>query len=239
MNARLKRAITRTLARSGFILQRMGPASAVGGIDLVQDVAAILGDRAQPVLFDVGANVGQTLEAFLDGFSRPIVHAFEPSPKTFSILSERFGSRPGVTLQRLALGDQQGTIPFFVTADDSVNDSPLARVWAVETVEVTVDVMTIDAYCARHAIEAIDFLKIDAQGYDMRVLRGARGLLDRRRVRLFSAEVMLDPMYEGQPTLVDLLTFGADAGYELVGIYDQRYLRNRLNHLNVCFRSRD
>lgn len=51
-------------------------------------------------------------------------------------------------------------------------------------VEVCVD--TVDNFCGRNGIESISLPKIDAQGYDLHVLRGVRRMLDDRRIKLFS-----------------------------------------------------
>jgi hypothetical protein len=133
------------------------------------------------------------------------------------------------------MGDSVGTLTFHVTRDYSVNDSLLAPTWDAGGSTAAVPVETIDGYCGRRGIKSIDLLKIDAQGYDLRVLSGARRMLDARQITLYSCEANFTPMYHGQATLPELLEFAAGVGYELVGFYEQTYVRNRLTYLDALF----
>jgi FkbM family methyltransferase len=231
-----KRLLRRLLRTSGFAIRDIG--RGVGGVELLHDACVLLGQTRHPVLFDVGANVGQTTLAMLEHFTSPRIHAFEPSPATFEHLQRALGQRAGVTLVPAALGDQEGTLPFNVTSDYSVNDSLLRPAWQGPVSVVNVRVETVAGYCARNGIERIDLLKIDAQGYDLHVLRGARTMLRDKQVALFACESNHAHLYEGQPTLRDLLVFADDAGYELVGFYEQTYVGNVLSYFDMLFRVR-
>jgi FkbM family methyltransferase len=207
----------------------------VSGVDLLHDAGILLRDVPAPVLFDVGANIGQTTLSMLEAFTAPRIRAFEPSPATFDTLRRNVSQRPGVTVEHLAIGDTRGKAPFHVTSQHSVNDSLLAPVWQAGGSVVDVDVDTVDGYCARSGVERIDLLKIDTQGFDLRVLHGARDMLASRRIRLYSCEANMRPMYEGQATLRELLQFADEVGYSLVGFYEQSYIGNQLSYLDGLF----
>lgn len=236
VNPLIKTAIRRTLARFGYVVRSVGHRSRVSGVDLAHDVCALLHDKRGAVLFDVGANVGQTLQEFLEAFPDPRIFSFEPSPVTFETLRRQYEGRAGIRLENVALGEREGTAPFHVTRDHSVNDSLIQPTWDARATVLPVRVETLDGYCERQAIEGIDLLKIDAQGYDLKVLRGAERMLRAGRIRLFSIEVMFVPMYEGQPSLIDIASFAEQARYQLVGFYEQTYIDDRLGYLNACFR---
>lgn len=201
----------------------------------MHDVRVVLQDKPSPTLFDVGANIGQTVDEFLATFRKPRIYSFEPSPGTFEALRLKYGSREGISLENIALDCHEGTRPFHVTRDHSVNDSLLRPVWNAGGEEVQVAVETLDGYAGRHGIQSIDLLKIDTQGNDLNVLRGAEQLLSKGRIRLFSIEVMFAAMYEGQPKLVDIMSFAERMRYELIGVYEQTYIGNRMNYFNACF----
>jgi hypothetical protein len=116
-----------------------------------------------------------------------------------------------------------------------VNDSLLVPTWNAGGRVIDVPVNTVDNYCHQHRIESISFLKIDAQGYDLHVLRGARRMLDRRRIKLYSCEANFEYMYSGQATLRELLAFADEIDYKLVGFYEQSYVMNRLAYLDALF----
>lgn len=237
MHQRLKDVIRQSLARFGYVIRSAGPNTKVTGADLLHDVGVVLHDIPSPLLFDVGANVGQTIGDFLYAFRAPRIWAFEPSPASFTALSGAYQSRPGVVLERLAMGAQEGVLPFHITADDSTNDSLLSPQWNAGGTVIDVPVTTVDVYCASHAIDRIDLLKIDAQGFDLEVLRGAARMLAAHKIRAIVVEVMCSPMYMGQPSLTDLISFAEAGGYRVLGFYDQTYNRDALWYFNVCFRS--
>lgn len=99
-----------------------------------------------------------------------------------------------------------------MTKDYSVNDSLLRPTWSARATEVPVRVDTIDGYCERLGIQKIDLLKIDTQGNDANVLRGALRMLQNGNIHVFYVEVMLMPMYEGQAGLTEILSLAEQTG---------------------------
>ena len=233
----IKTAIRKLLRRHGFAIDFVGPPSAISGKDILQDVRAVLGGPASAsVLFDVGANVGLTVTEMQVVFPQARIYAFEPNPRTFAELESRHGG--SATLENLAVGSAAGRLTLHATPY-STNDSLLAPAWKnAQSEKVEVDVVTLDDYCARHDIAAIDLVKIDTQGFDLEVLRGAERLLSGRRIKAFSAELIFPIAYHGQPTYLDILSFGAGHGYEPLGFYHQTHRNNSLEYCDVCFIAR-
>jgi FkbM family methyltransferase len=231
----VRRLAKRAFHAAGYSLRDVG--RGVGGVELLHDARVLLGHAAGLVLFDIGANVGQTTLAMLDTFDAPRIRAFEPSPATAATLKRAVGSCPGVVVEPLAFGETVGTLPFHVTEAYSVNDSLLRPRWNAGGTMVEVPVTTVDSYCEQHGIRGIDLLKIDTQGYDVRVLRGAREMLAHRRIRLFCCEANVQDLYHGQAGLRDVLAFADEVGYRLVGFYQQSYVRNDLSYLDALFKA--
>jgi FkbM family methyltransferase len=136
------------------------------------------------VAFDVGANVGAY--ALLLGHAVGAagrVYAFEPSPVAFAGLREhirlnRLADR--VTAVHCAVGAEVATLPFIVASTAGEGRlAPDARLDGALQVPVT----TIDAFCERERVTP-DFIKIDVEGAELDVLRGARETIGRTRGRL-------------------------------------------------------
>jgi FkbM family methyltransferase len=226
--------LRRQLGRLGISADWHPSKTTCSGAVLVHDVLAVVATRS-PLVFDVGAHTGETIRDVLAHAPRARVIAFEPSPKTGEALRRAFGADRRVSIEQCALGDVEARLPFAVTHAHSVNDSLLTMRHEPDAPRVDVAVSTLDAYCARHGVPAIDYLKVDTQGYDLRVLRGARRLLDEKKIRAFSVEVMFDPMYAGQPTLLEMLHEIDERGYEPLGFYENAYLaKNRLSYVNIA-----
>lgn len=140
------------------------------------------------VVFDVGANVGDWTAIAL-GINRELeVHCFEPSPATFSRLSTR--PFPGkVVLNNIGLGSARGAGELLVFGDGSGMNSLYRREgleagWGVKPQErrekVTLD--TIDGYCRDRSVERVDYLKVDVEGHELEVFKGARAMLETGRI---------------------------------------------------------
>jgi len=173
-------------------------------------------------VFDVGAHVGGWSEAVVKLNPQVALHAFEPGAKSFAALAQR-GLPAGVRLNRLALGatsEQRALYSFgghqelsSLYAREAIDGYPVDRSDASETVTVT----TLDAYCAQHGVAEIDFLKIDAEGHDLQVLRGGRGMLARRAVGIVQFEYGAANI-DSRDLLKDFFDFFAELSYDLLKV---------------------
>jgi FkbM family methyltransferase len=141
------------------------------------------------IVFDAGANVGDWTAEALSINSQAHYHLFEPSPTTFGYLQRR--SFPAnVTLNNTGLGAAEGEMDLFIYGDGLGANSLYDRrgTDAVEQRREPVRITTLDAYCAGCNIERIDFLKIDVEGHELQVLRGAAELLRAGRIGVIQFE---------------------------------------------------
>jgi len=180
---------------------------------------------------DVGANVGEWLaeivrEKRLAQFS---AIAFEPSESAFQRLEQRFANDPRIEIVNQALGDAIGSADFFEEQHAGKGSSIVAQFTRTPGTARTVDVTTLDEEIARRNWEHVDFLKIDAEGYDLRVLRGARELLAGRRIGVVQFEYNRAWQLAGD-TLFGALTLLRSFGYDVYvlrrdGLYTLDYAR--------------
>jgi FkbM family methyltransferase len=128
------------------------------------------------VMFDVGANVGQTATRYAAFAPDAKIHAFEPIAQTFKKLSEAVADLPNVTANNFALGRETATMRASAS-DTSVRNRILpgsARARKAEDVRV----VRGSEYCRDREISSISFLKIDTEGHDLAVLEGFGEALD-------------------------------------------------------------
>jgi FkbM family methyltransferase len=141
------------------------------------------------IIFDVGANEGDWTDAALVAFPKASVHLFEPAPALQETLGRRFSGRP-VTINALALSDRSGTAQLeFHPATTQVSTLHHdAGVFRDPSELIEVGLRTGDEYCASAGVSAIDFLKIDAEGHDLAVLKGFTGMIEGNRVHMIQFE---------------------------------------------------
>ncbi len=139
--------------------------------------------------FDVGANVGHWSEAVAGLWPDAQIHAFEVAPQTFAELEARLAPLADrVRCHRLGLSDRIGPQPMYYFPDAPQLSSDTRRHVEQRAVEFEAELTTLDAFCRAESIDAIDFLKIDVEGVEHRVLKGAAETLAQRRVKLLQFE---------------------------------------------------
>jgi len=175
-------------------------------------------------VFDVGANVGE-LTLLFSRFvgAGGVVHAFEPCGQAFGRLESvcRAASLRNVRLNRLALAEDESPVSLHVYDEEHMSWNTRAvrpleeygidvKPLAVEQAPAT----TLDLYCERNGVAAVDLLKVDVEGAEFQVLVGARRLLNERRVRRVTFEFGQTTFDMGNsPDRIE--SYLRDAGYEL------------------------
>jgi FkbM family methyltransferase len=145
-------------------------------------------------ILDVGANVGEWSAAML-ATAREAgrlddleLHAFEPSFDTFARLTDRLDRQP-VKLRRCALSDQSGrSVLHIVLPGAGVNSlhEPVGLGNHRGTEEVSTT--TLAEYAELAGFSDIALVKVDTEGHDMAVLRGARPLFAQQRIAVAQFE---------------------------------------------------
>jgi FkbM family methyltransferase len=177
--------------------------------------------KAEKIWIDVGAHLGEgTLEAAISD-PRLLVFAFEPN----WILARQIMSRAAnFVVLPMAVSDTDGLADFFINSSDG--SSSLVRMEAPGlahwndldlTVQATVPVPTIrlDTLMKLCDLSSIDYLKVDAEGVDLRVVQSAGNRL--KDIRKIKVEVDTAParLYQGAPTRDEVGTFMLNQGFKL------------------------
>lgn len=188
------------------------------GVDAFADMARFLPTRERHVIFDVGANMGQSAKRFRRTFPAAEIHSFEPGPSVYKRLQQEIGSDPNTHTWNCGLGATTSRQRLF-ESDQSVMSSFLPtgkEAWVGTVGETEVEVQTIDSFCMQRQVTSIDILKSDTQGYDLEVLKGAEQIMHAGHVKIVYFEVNFADIYVGQGS------FGQQ--YELLTAVDFRLL---------------
>lgn len=221
------------LRRAGFDINRYPPPPYPYS-DPYEDIPKFLATVEKPMLFDVGSNIGQTIQKMNKLFPDAIIHAFEPSPDTFRNLESNVECVKNLNLNNVGVGATSGTLEL-IENECSYMSSFLepGDAWGAIQKRTNVPVVTVDEYCKAHSVDQIDFLKIDTQGYDYQVLLGGAEMLNRGKIDLVMAELVFDNMYEGMERCDVLLNYMFERNYKLVGFYDQNQRNGVLSWADV------
>lgn len=187
--------------------------------------ARLLAEGGFGLVLDVGANAGQFgRELRQNGYRKTIV-SFEPLSAAYARLEEAASGDPDWQCKQLALGETSGPRPlnvatnegasssFLPMADELGSSAPSVTYEGVETVEVTtLDELAPDLFTGDEPV----WLKLDVQGYELRVLEGATRTLP--RLDAVELELSLVELYKGQPLFDEVLRVLQDAGFRTADV---------------------
>jgi len=133
------------------------------------------------IAFDIGANIGQTVDALLPNYDKII--CFEPNPSLVTIIKDKFFNNDKVTIEELGLSDKIETKKFNISnshvvstfSEDWINNSIFTNVYNWDT-SIDVKTTTLDEVIDKYGIPY--FIKIDVEGYEYEVIKGLTKLLE-------------------------------------------------------------
>jgi len=153
-----------------------------------------------PVIFDVGANVGDYALLVRNLIPSARIYAFEPAASVYEQLSRRLSSTGnGANCDAFNFGfsDEEKTVDLYsytvegeaASVISSIDKRLPTQVLHVEVSDTErIAVRTLDSFCASQRIDHIDFLKLDVEGHEVAVLRGAKDMLERGAISMIQFE---------------------------------------------------
>lgn len=205
------------------------------GADLFVDINHKINYPSLNVLFDVGANVGQTRRYFRFHLPDARIYSFEPVQATFQQLKNSVAGDANCVLENMALGDEAGekTIRLFdgdMTVLNSLRDDVMNNAANAREEIITID--TLDHYCSVKHIKKIDLLKIDTEGFEINVLKGAAQMLKDGHISFVYCETGFQKANQRNTYFPLLTEYLAEREYYFFGLYNTDYHDwKRGNHL--------
>ena len=192
----------------------------------VRRFASLCNSKDIEFVFDVGANVGQfVLDLRRHGYRNNVV-SFEPVSDTYTKLVQNFKNDHNLRGLQKGVGREQGELQINLSANAGLSTSfldmevnhlenfPQSNFVSTEIVQVT----TIADQIRDSRIDPLKLaVKIDVQGFELEVLRGA--ISELKNIRCLLIEVSLIPLYVGEPSLKELLEFLDLHDHKVVDIF--------------------
>ena len=176
----------------GALIETSGEAWVLS--EIVRPACAAL---ATPVVFDVGANVGDYSAMVHRFIPSARIYAFEPAVSVYQELAHKLSAIDNAEAFNFGFSDEEKTIDLHsytvegqaVSLISSIDRRLPTQVLKVEVVDTErIKVRTLDSFCAAEGIERIDFLKLDVEGHEVAVLRGAQSMLDGGAISMIQFE---------------------------------------------------
>jgi len=240
-----KNSINKILRKFGFEVHGTGYIQSVQKSSFKEDafqkqVELLAGDAV--TIFDAGANFGDTVLHYHQLYPQATIYAFEPFPSTYNGMIEKTKNISRLKPYQLALSDCTGKSVFYVNKNVDTNSLlPSQKMGLSSDREVeqqgAIDVAltTIDTFCLEQGITEIDILKLDIQGGELAALKGAAGMLSKRKIKLIYSETYFRAQYVDQPLFYDIAQLLGKYGYRLQDIYNPIYGKGSIAWCDVIF----
>lgn len=146
------------------------------------------------VFVDVGANEGDYTQIICDKMPQCAAYCFEPIPQNFQKLSQKLQTKNNVKLYQLGVSDKSGNTIIYDYANNqgsqhgSLYKNTFTRFYQEQVVEIPINLITLDEFASQYHIFNIHFLKIDTEGHEFAVLKGAKSLLEKKQIDIIHFE---------------------------------------------------
>jgi len=190
-------------------------------------VINLIHDYGIDLVIDVGANNGQFGRMIREEGYQGDIHSFEPVSKTYELLKENCANDPKWFTHKIALGDSCGEEDVNVTELSLLssflkpNDFGKRQIKKMMVLHTeTVEMSTLETFVKQHIPDALDkriFLKMDTQGYDLKVFKGAEGIFS--NIFCILSEISLIPIYSDMPHYLDVLKEYESSEFVVTGFY--------------------
>jgi len=193
------------------------------------------------ILFDVGANDGANSVPLAMQNPDLIVYAFEPTPEMHSIIESKINGLNNYFLIKKGVSDFNGKAIFKIAGQADWGCSSLLKFsnkskteWIGRTdfhvtQEIEIDVIRLDSFIESHKITKIDYLHVDAQGSDLKILQGMEKYIDIVLEGVIEAATKEDVLYEGQNTKEESIVFLQKNNFDILSIQSNDPHENEIN----------
>ena len=232
----IKRGMKNIFRRFGYELERTAIDPFVVQRKLIME--------SKPIIFDIGAHIGETARIYRKYFPFARIHCFEPSPQSARELQFNLKDDKRSYCHAVAVSETQGISRLNINQSAATNSllaskTGAASYWGeglLDTVShVEVATTTVDSFCLDHGITHLDILKMDVQGGEFSILSGAKEILSRQNISLIYTEIILCPTYEDQHKLHEYLAFLDSFGYAFLDFYHPVWHKYQLIQCDMIF----
>lgn len=187
-------------------------------------------------IFDIGANIGTTAVKFAKLSSKGKVYAFEPSSLNFKRLTEHISMNniDNLVCENFAFGDRYGTLKLYSVDENNPGMNMILDHAESDLIFENIKITTVDSYVSSKNIESIDLIKIDVEGFEFNVLKGALESISRFRPIIFM-EVIDIYLKNNGSSAQEILTFFEKLNYKVFKSYNMTELNSQSNTDNVQF----
>lgn len=216
----------------------------LNGIYATVELEKLVKDIEVPeTIIDIGSNKGQFILLMEQIFPNKIVYSFEPIIEMLKKQKKFYKYKKNITFHNLALGSSICSKEFLITSrmDSSsflkvVSNTNKSKNYSVIE-KRDIKVSTLDEIFLNEKISHPILIKMDVQGYELEVLKGANDLL--KKIDYLLLEVSENEMYQNQPTEKIIVEYLKNFNFEIYRSNDWLKIQNtNFNQRDIIFQKK-
>lgn len=214
------------------------------GIDFASDIKYNVKNFKVKTIFDVGANIGESENYFSKHFNQANIFCFEPVKNSFDNLNANLKGKNTKTFN-FGFGEVESTLEIEVYKNPSLSSFNSFNTPIFQNQEKSIELIeikTLSNFCKLNNIDNIDILKIDTEGYDLKVLKGAIELLKNNKVSIIQVEASMNHENTFHVYFTEFVNFLSNFNFEIFAIHDQildfKVKKSKLRRINLSFINR-
>jgi FkbM family methyltransferase len=224
------------IAKSKWLLEALkGTIFSFASFEVVSNLKKMVPELT--TIIDVGANSGQFTKVATHLYPQAQIHTFEPLPDLYPIIKKKFSTNPNIKTYNIALGNEDGTILFNKNKfghTSSVLEISQENIHFTrkdnELEQIRVEIKKLDSLVLPIDKANLSLLKLDVQGYELEVLKGADETI--KAIGYIIIEANLEELYSNQPSFTIMNNYLQNKGFELMGMLDFN-LGNKNKYIEV------
>ena len=196
------------------------------------------------VVFDVGANIGQTAIYFNKVFPDATIYSFEPVKRSFDELLENTQNFPRVKANHVGFGEHNESLEITLNSNPTSTGNslkPNLMNTSPDGIKEILSIQRIDTFCEENDIGNIDFLKIDTEGWEIQTLVGASKKIAEGKIKAIICEVGFTNENHRNTPFQMVNEFMANNEYYFYALYDISHiqLKKGSHYGNALFISKE
>ncbi len=176
------------------------------------------------IILEAGSYDGQDTRKMAELFKKATIYAFEPVPELFNRTYTNVKDCPNVQVIKVALSDKKGRANFFLSNVDNVLSASGSLFEPFEHFnyypetqfdqQTSVDTVNLDEWCKENHVNHIDFMWLDMQGAELKVLKAAPEIL--KTVKYIWTEVAVVQTYKNIPLYPEVRSWFESQGFRQI-----------------------
>jgi FkbM family methyltransferase len=234
------------------------------GFDPFIDIEYYVPNFELKTIFDVGANIGQSAKHYRKQCKSATIYSFEPVNSTYQELFKNT-RHLNINCFNIALGNESGQKQMNVSKEDQfcvsntivsgvsdlrhptdIDENLIEESKASKTMNLNhsitsenIKIETLNNFVSQNNVTHINYLKVDTEGFDLEVLKGASNLIAEKKIDFIETEVSMNPTNEFHVAFEDIKEFLLNQDYLIFGLYEQildfKIKKPLLRRSNVVF----